>query len=218
MPLIVIEGLNGTGKSTVANEVASVLGATIMKIPASDFMTKLKAYFDMHPEETVARTLYFMWAAEDIGRKAANILRKNPDNIVILDRYWYTTYAAQRAYEIAYNSGRNLEEIDRIIDETKARMLVPDAIVYIYVQPAIRDLRLAMRREADKRNDKWHSGDAKLYYAFEKEYKRLFEQLEKEGANVIRIDNSGDISKTVSNTLEQLNRSVFARKKAPTRA
>ncbi len=90
---IVIEGLDATGKSTLANMLAKCLNATLLKCPprlsAPDLsITDLRDYFDSKPSQR--RRAYYR-AANLIASEQVGIALEKEH--VVMDRYWTSTVA-----------------------------------------------------------------------------------------------------------------------------
>ncbi len=90
---IVIEGLDATGKSTLAGKLAKRLNATLLKCPARlkapDLSEgNLRSYFDNRPP--LQRRAYYR-AANLIASEQAEIALQNSH--VVMDRYWTSTVA-----------------------------------------------------------------------------------------------------------------------------
>ena len=90
---IVIEGLDGTGKSTLVDKLAKTLNATHLKCPpqleAPEFMDgDLRSHFDNRPP--VQRRAYYKAANLIASEQAEVVLQKGH---VVMDRYWTSTVA-----------------------------------------------------------------------------------------------------------------------------
>ena len=90
---IVIEGLDATGKSTLAVKLAKHLDATLLKCPpqlvAPELSnTDLRSYFDDRP--ALQRRAYYR-AANLIASEQAEVALQ--EGHVVMDRYWTSTVA-----------------------------------------------------------------------------------------------------------------------------
>lgn len=191
MPFIVVEGLNGAGKSTVISLICKRFpDALAVKSPMDGFMGELKDYFVRNPESIVGRVTYFntaMGYTSDIVRKA---LAEDPKRIVLTDRYWYTTEASHLSWDKVYGGSKNRRELLDVMDAAKQYFIKPDLVVLLSVDDKERLIRVAGRN--DSRNDKWHrpENDIKLFDAFKEEYERIFGDLEREGTSIARINST----------------------------
>ncbi|KAM4626045.1 UMP-CMP kinase 2, mitochondrial [Polymixia lowei] len=86
-PVIVIEGLDATGKTTLTESLREALGATLLRSPPQ-CLSPWRARFDQEPP-LIRRAFYALGnyiTAEQIGQEAM----QTP---VIVDRYWHSTAA-----------------------------------------------------------------------------------------------------------------------------
>ncbi len=87
-PFVVLEGLSGTGKTTIANALAGLGGGTYVHTPTG-------TYRDMHAAvdaQAGATERYFFYLAS-LARAADEIARELPCRPVICDRWITTTQA-----------------------------------------------------------------------------------------------------------------------------
>ncbi|CAF1226296.1 unnamed protein product [Adineta steineri] len=129
-----LEGLDGCGKSTLANELQKQLNirgqkSCLLSTPPSELLP-FRSYFDAQPE-SIRRAFY------NLGNLIVSFELKNQqDTINILDRYWPSTIAYQQAKIIDSNQ----------INISWPNYLVqPAVIVYIYVDEAERCRRITQR-------------------------------------------------------------------------
>lgn len=89
---IVIEGLDATGKTTLAPRLASHLNATLLKCPPQievpELSTDLRAHFDKRP--SVQRRAYYRATNLIASEQAVMALQTHH---VVMDRYWTSTVA-----------------------------------------------------------------------------------------------------------------------------
>uniref|UniRef100_A0A3Q0T061 UMP-CMP kinase 2, mitochondrial n=1 Tax=Amphilophus citrinellus TaxID=61819 RepID=A0A3Q0T061_AMPCI len=86
-PVIVIEGLDATGKTTLTESLRDTLGATLLRSPP-ECLSPWRARFDQEPP-LIRRAFYALGnyiTAEQIGQEGM----KTP---VIVDRFWHSTAA-----------------------------------------------------------------------------------------------------------------------------
>lgn len=100
--IVVLEGLDGSGKSTVAQALSLRFqrtgeAACVLRDPGSSALGEqlrtilLDANYPLDP---VVQTLLFSAARTQL---ATEVLRLSRDQVVILDRWWMSTYAYQGA-------------------------------------------------------------------------------------------------------------------------
>ena len=92
-PLILIEGLNGVGKSTQVQELSKILSAQIISTPQfleDPLFPKQDLRIRMYSSECEIRREHYRNANFYASDKAKQLLNNGP---VILDRYWCSTAA-----------------------------------------------------------------------------------------------------------------------------
>lgn len=131
-PVIVFEGLDGAGKSTLAQAVGGRLDAVLLRTPGpefSDFRGRLDALMDDHPR--ARQLLYAATVAlcSDQARMAAAHGRA-----VVIDRYLASTqvYAGLRGTPLS-------------LSELAADLVQPDLTVFVVCDDAVRRSRMAAR-------------------------------------------------------------------------
>jgi dTMP kinase len=97
--LIVVEGLDGVGKSTFAQSLAVALGAQHRSTPAPELRRVRPVIEDCLCHDRVARSLFYASTVLAEGSRAAAVLATGRD--VVVDRYWLSTlvYAPAEAQE-----------------------------------------------------------------------------------------------------------------------
>lgn len=130
---IVIEGIDGTGKSSVAPRVASLLAsrgieAVSCSTPMGIFES-LRASFDVS-SDSVAHYFYYL---ASVLHASAHIRELLADKSVVCDRYIYSTQA--------YHAVRGVEVLD--IDGLGIKL--PDAAFFLTATDDIRRTRLLAR-------------------------------------------------------------------------
>ena len=136
---IVIEGLDATGKSTLAPRLADRLNATLLQCPpkleAPDLSPKLRAHFDHRPPNQ--RRAYYR-AANLIASEIAEASLKTGN--VVMDRYWPST--------VAFSA---LDSNSDLIQEWQGcyplELREPDAVILLTVNEENRRKRMQGRGE-----------------------------------------------------------------------
>lgn len=139
--LIVVEGLDGTGKSTLAGALARHLGAELLRTPPAELATvrsSIDAALDQSP---VARQLFYAATVVLASDRARSLLAEGRS--VVVDRYWFST--------LAYASVR-ADAVDLAFMDGGLRR--PDVTVYLHVDEATRWERVLTRgaTPADRRS------------------------------------------------------------------
>ena len=138
---IVIEGLDATGKSTLAVGLAKSLNATHLKCPprleAPELMADdLRSYFDNRP--SVQRRAYYRAANLVASEQAEQALQKGH---VVMDRYWTSTVAFA-----ALDDDSNLDE--EWHGRYPPELCKPDIVILLTVDEENRIKRMQERGES----------------------------------------------------------------------
>lgn len=137
---IVIEGLDGTGKSTLAVKLSERLGAICLKTPPDEFNKVRKTIDKTYDQCGIAAQLFYSSTVAYISYKVKNYLDLKQS--VVVDRYWLST--------CIYAECRN-NSIDLSIIETK--IIKPDLTVWLDLDEKERKQRIKQRglvTQADK--------------------------------------------------------------------
>jgi dTMP kinase len=88
--MIVVEGLDGTGKSTLAYILASRLQAQLLKTPPLKF-NKFRIIVDKEYQDCgIASQLFYASTVAYVSEKSDKLLKKGKS--VVIDRYWLSTH------------------------------------------------------------------------------------------------------------------------------
>lgn len=152
-PVILFEGLDHTGKSTIAEQIARELHGVIIHSPARE-LTPFRKYFDsLGNEENFA---YYLTGNHAVDLKISHLRKKR---IVIADRHFFST--------VAYHSPKLGKNIDYIL---KGMKNVPDIIYYFTATIAELEKRT---HKSGKVNERFHG--ARYWKEVEAHYQRIFE-------------------------------------------
>jgi UMP-CMP kinase 2 len=141
-PVIVIEGLDGTGKSTLCHKLASSLNGTLLRTPPP-CIAHLRSTFDDHPH-LIRRAFYS--AGNYIA--AQEIMEKSVLGPVVVDRFWHSSAAYAIANDVGCGGPDNLPPPGHPLYGWPSDLLVPDCCVLLVVSPEER-LRRMTRRGQD---------------------------------------------------------------------
>ena len=133
---IALEGMDGTGKSTLVAALAQRLDAVTLRTPAAALASMRPALDACFAPSPVATQLFYA-ATVVLASEQARAAR-DAGRVVLIDRYWASTlaYAACRA------SSADLAAIT-------PKLLVPDLTLYLTVDEDVRAARLAERAMTD---------------------------------------------------------------------
>lgn len=129
---IVLEGLDGVGKSTLANKLAEQLGAQFMSTPGDRFKAIRSPVMEAFGEDQLAKALFYAATVSSEGRKARSIV--DQDRSVVMDRYWASTLAYAKARGVSAN-----------IDALESDLIAADITVLITLDENTRLKRLQQR-------------------------------------------------------------------------
>ncbi|XP_068792508.1 UMP-CMP kinase 2, mitochondrial [Struthio camelus] len=137
-PVIVIEGLDGTGKTTVTESVKDALNAVLLRSPPA-CISQWRTTFDNEPT-LIRRTFY----AAGNYILASEIAKASTQSPVIIDRYWHSTVA----YTIAAEINGKVEDLPPAHHEVyqwPEDLLKPDLVLLLTLSPEERIRRLQGR-------------------------------------------------------------------------
>lgn len=141
MVLVVIEGIDGVGKSTQINLLRQKLDCYVFAYPTKKFRM-LRDYLDKKTSID-PKSLFLLFLA-DIAEDQQNI-KKSKAKLVILDRYVFST--------IAYELGRiPFAERKKIVESVG--YLKPDMVILLDADPVISQKRKTMQKNPDRYEEK----------------------------------------------------------------
>lgn len=133
---IVIEGLDGTGKSTTAKALAKALGGIALNTPLDKFKDVRPKLEEIYAEESYGRQLFYASTAIASSIQVKKELVDVP--VVVLDRYWLST----QVYHSWRTQGAHFQ-----LSEVEDRLLKPDLTVYLELSLEERIKRLGGRSD-----------------------------------------------------------------------
>lgn len=133
---IVLEGIDGSGKSTTANAIATALKGVALTTPLDKFKNVRSELESIYEDEYLARQLFYASTAVSSSNRVANELLTS--NCVVIDRYWLST----QVYHSWYMKGRQM-----LLPEVENILLKPDLTVYLKIPLEDRLTRLSKRSE-----------------------------------------------------------------------
>lgn len=139
---IVIEGVDGVGKSVCAKLLARMLHGYYYKTPSQPF-SKIKREIDLS-SNLETRFIFYLASVINASREIENLLRKR---VIVCDRYIYSTIAYHQALraDISY------------VNVPRLPILLPDFSFYLWADWKTRKKRLikrGLRFVSDKKIEK----------------------------------------------------------------
>ena len=140
--LIVIEGLDGTGKSTIAKALASSINAKLLGTPGVEFVEVRKIMDQVYEHSPLARQLFYASTVVNVSERLKELMTQS--EVVVIDRYWLSTLV----YHHWKCDGKEflLKEVEDIIQK-------PDVTVYLKLPMLERGFRIDNRSERAKEDD-----------------------------------------------------------------
>ncbi|XP_006864064.1 PREDICTED: UMP-CMP kinase 2, mitochondrial [Chrysochloris asiatica] len=137
-PVIAIEGLDATGKTTVTQSVSDSMKAVLLKSPPS-CVAQWREIFDDEP--TIIRRAFYALGNYIV---ASEIAKESTQSPVIVDRYWHSTATYGLATEIS-GGLQHLPPVHHHIYQWPKDLLKPDLVLLLTVSPEERVHRIASR-------------------------------------------------------------------------
>ncbi|XP_006895799.1 PREDICTED: UMP-CMP kinase 2, mitochondrial [Elephantulus edwardii] len=137
-PVIAIEGLDATGKTTVTQSVSDSLKAALLKSPPS-CVAQWRKIFDDEP--TIIRRAFYSLGNYIV---ASEIAKESTQSPVVVDRYWHSTATYALATEIS-GGLQHLPPAHHPIYQWPKDLLKPDLVLLLTVSPEEREQRIAVR-------------------------------------------------------------------------
>jgi thymidylate kinase len=179
---VAIEGLSGSGKTTIAKLLAAKLDAHYYKTPPAMFLP-IRSHVEQSATE-LARHLYYY---AGIAQASAEIGRLLKERAVVCDKYVATMLAYSRAAGIPVDAPSNL-------------ILQPDYAFLIDVPDDLRLQRLRLRGSIPE----WHQA------FLEAENARLVTDMYR-SLRVRTVDNTADVTVAISTIVRHLDDECGAR-------
>lgn len=157
---IVIEGLDGSGKSTVSKCLAKKLNAKWFTTPGTDFKTTRKHLDAVFKNNPKARQLFYMATVLNVAVEAQRLI--DSDQHVVVDRYWLST----QVYHCWMTKGQHYK-----LHEIESELLKPDLTVYL-------DLPMHERiKRINDRNNCTEEDSQTLTQEADDELRNLYDQM-----------------------------------------
>jgi dTMP kinase len=157
---IVFEGLDGSGKSTIAKEVSKIINAKTIKTPPKQF-DNIRNALDYYYQDCSEGSRFFYLSTLFF---ASNIIKhelKN-NNSIIADRYWMSTCV----YNDSIINDKDLKKYSDLL-------IKPDITFFLNVSKEARLERLMNRVNVTNSDIKSIKNDEKLFIRYMKFFKTI---------------------------------------------
>jgi dTMP kinase len=141
--LYVFEGMDGVGKSTVAQKFADQIDAAYLETPGAG-VQEIREYVDSQMHDRQTKFLMYLASNSAIADQVEPQLEAGND--IVLDRYYPTTIVYNEAAE-----EENPEKWRELAEEFD--FLEPDHIFYLWTDEETRKERMYSRDEVGHRNE-----------------------------------------------------------------
>ncbi|XP_064267417.1 UMP-CMP kinase 2, mitochondrial [Passer domesticus] len=165
-PVIVFEGLDATGKTTVTQAVKDTLNGILLRSPPT-CISQWRTVFDDEPTP-VKRAFY----AAGNYILASEIAKASTQAPVIIDRYWHST----AAYAIATETSGKVQDLPPAQDEVYQwpdDLLKPDLVLLLTVDPEERVRRLQNRGLEKTKEEAELEANSLFRQRVEESYRRM---------------------------------------------
>ncbi|KAM7375922.1 hypothetical protein PAMP_005683 [Pampus punctatissimus] len=165
-PVIVIEGLDATGKTTLTESLRDTLGAALLRSPPQ-CLSPWRAHFDQEPP-LIRRAFYALGnyiTAEQIGQEGM----KTP---VIVDRFWHSTAAYAIATAVS-GPVCNLPAEGSEVYRWPSDLLQPSLVVVLTLDPEERKRRLRDRGQGKTEEEQELDHNQLFRLRVEEAYRRI---------------------------------------------
>lgn len=129
---VAIEGLDGTGKSTLTRGLAADLGGEPWSTPGERIQPVRGQVLAALGLDPLARALFYAATVASQGRRAREAARSG--RVVVMDRYWLSTMAYARA-----------RGVDADLSGIRAGLPAPDLTLFLTLAEPERERRLRAR-------------------------------------------------------------------------
>ncbi|NXX47971.1 CMPK2 kinase, partial [Tricholaema leucomelas] len=165
-PVVVFEGLDATGKTTLTQSVKDTLNGVLLRSPPA-CISQWRTIFDEEPAP-IKRAFY----AAGNYILASEIAKASTQAPVIVDRYWHST----AAYTIATEINGQVQDLPPAQDEVyqwPEDLLRPDLVLLLTVDPEERVRRLQRRGLEKTKEEAELEANSLFRQRVEESYRRM---------------------------------------------
>ena len=136
---IVVEGQDGSGKSTIAKILSDRLNGLFYQTP-SGYYRQIRELVDKNAD-VIEHFLFYLAVIRYASQQIRDILQQRT---VVCDRYFYSTFAYHRALEVGVEI--NIDQL---------QLVMPDYIFYLQISPETQTQRLCQKGDSKTFGDDW---------------------------------------------------------------
>lgn len=186
---IVIEGLDGVGKSTITKALAREIDAVMLATPGDQFNNMRNELDLIYKDNYQAWQLFYMSTVVSTSQQVRELINNGKN--VIVDRYWLSTQV--------YHQWKSENNHFELFDVVKS-LLVPDLTIYLELPLEQRRNRLAGRKANTIEDNLTLSNKANA------ELNHLYSKYANEGVTgrVLRVNTSVSIGEIIKNICENV--------------
>uniref|UniRef100_M3YNY0 UMP-CMP kinase 2, mitochondrial n=1 Tax=Mustela putorius furo TaxID=9669 RepID=M3YNY0_MUSPF len=173
-PVIAIEGLDATGKTTVTQSVSDSLKAVLLKSPPA-CISQWRKIFDDEP--TIIRRAFYSLGNYIVASEIAKESARSP---VIVDRYWHSTATYAIATEVT-GGLQHLPPAHHPIYQWPRDLLKPDLVLLLTVSPEERMHRIEGRGMERTREE----AELEANSIFRQKVEVSYQRMENPGCHVV---------------------------------
>ena len=129
---IVVEGLDGVGKSTLVKELAESFSGHAMSTPGPALRESRQSVLNVFSQDELAKALFYTASVSSEGRCARTLVESG--EWVFMDRYWASTVAYAKARGVTAD-----------LDALSKSLVQPDITVLLVLDESERQRRLNIR-------------------------------------------------------------------------
>ncbi|MCZ2722356.1 AAA family ATPase [Marinomonas sp. 15G1-11] len=187
--LIVIEGLDGVGKSTIAKALSTRLNAELLSTPDPALKKARQIIDEGYSGTPLARQLFYASSVVHASEKIKHL--KEQRKIVVVDRYWLSTQVYHN-----WKCGGSHFQLPEVVNLIQ----LPDFTIYLSLPLSIRNARLRLRKDNTIEDDLTLSDDTDCW--LDSIY-RSFKSTKIVG-HWVDINAFGDVNQIVDTIIENL--------------
>jgi thymidylate kinase len=208
--MIVVEGVDGTGKSSLTESLAEYFGGNQIHSENTLLGEQIKAMLKEDPLNPVARAVFYMSNAK-VTLESIGVERlKSRDEVFVFDRYMYSTIASQQSMAVYIGDENSAHVMEKMASAAIDEFPKPDKVIFLYAERGTRIKRIEGRKEAGRFDKEYDMKEAE-----QKLYPKLAAMLRNRGVKVCEIDTTNMTKEGVfAKAVKSIGNSVNADERA----